>query len=144
MINKKTGEVKFPTWVEGLSRSTTRSQFLESSLARKANVQVVNEPYCSWKIKPTKWDDNKWWTVVVYFKGERLYQVLLAASNNETGDEWKDWTEQSERDMKNYYSSILVRYLGFWQTRFQKLSWGKAKAVYDEKSGDSHILVIYE
>ena len=143
MINKETGEIKFPGWKESLSRYVTREWFLKSSLVEGAKVQVKNEPYCSWNLVPTKWDDNKWWIVIVYFEGERLYQIIIAASDSEIGPRWEDWSEESERRMKNYYSTVLGHLLGFSGIKPHEFSWGIAEANYDERSGGSYILVRY-
>jgi hypothetical protein len=143
MINKETGEIKFPNWDISLSREITREWFLKSSLALGATVQVKNEPFCSWKLIPTKWDDNKWWTVIVYFEGERLFQVILAASDSETDSGWESWSEESEKHLKNYYALVLAQLLGFSGNKPHKFSWGVAEAGYDERSGSSFIAIRY-
>jgi len=73
---------------------------------------------------------------VVYFNGEKLYQVVLAASDNEKNPRWEDWSEEHERQMKMYYSTLLSQLFGVVGARFHKFSWGKASAIYDEKSGE--------
>jgi hypothetical protein len=143
MINKETGEIKFPNWDVSLSREITREWFLKSSLAKGATIQVKNEPYCSWKLTSTKGEDNKWWTVIVYFEGERLFQVILAASNGETDSGWEHWSEESERHLKNYYTRVLGQLLGSSGIKPHKFRWGSAEAGYDERSGSSFIAIRY-
>ena len=143
MINKKTGEIKFPGWEVSLSPSLTRERFLKSTLAEDAKVKVKNELYCSWNLIPTKWEDYKWWNIMVFFKDERLYQVNLAASDHEIGARWEDWSEELELRKKDYYTALLGRLLGFSGVEHHGLSWGSVKAVYDEKTGGSYIIVKY-
>jgi len=143
MINKETGEIKFPNWDVSLSRYMTRESFLKSSLAQGATIEVRNEPYCSWKLIPRKWDDNKWWIVIVYFEGERLFQVILAASDSETSSGWENWSEESEKQLKNCYALVLGQLLGVSGAKPYKFSWGTVEAVYDERSGSSFIVIRY-
>jgi hypothetical protein len=141
MIDKQTGEIKFPGWDISLSPAVTREVFLKSPLAQGAKVTVNNEPYCSWRLVPTNGEDQKWWHTIVYFKGEKLYQINLAASDDESGSGWEDWSEEFERHKKDYYTALVERFLGF--SRQQDFSWGSVEAVYDEKTGGSYIMIKY-
>jgi hypothetical protein len=141
MINKETGQINFPGWNVSLSPSLTRERFLKSSLAKGAKVRVKNEPYCSWSLVPTKWEDDKWWHTTVFFKGKKLYQVNLAVSDNERGSQWKDWSEQLELRKKDYYMALIDRLLGF--SAHHSFPWGSIEAVYEEKTGSSHIIIKY-
>lgn len=141
MINKETGEIWFPDWDVKISPSLTREAFLKSTLSKTAKVKVKNEPYCSWKLAPTKWQDRKWWNIIVFFKEEKLYQVNLAASETESGSPWEDWSEESEIGKKNYYIEFLGELLGFSGVEHRGFSWGTVKAIYDQKTGGSYIIV---
>jgi hypothetical protein len=66
MIDKASGEIRFPDWDISLSPDLSRAEFLLSSLAKDAKIDVSNEPNCSWRIKPSLWKD-KLWTVIVSF-----------------------------------------------------------------------------
>lgn len=138
MIDQETGEIRFPNWTQSLSHATTREQFLRSSLAQGANLQVKNEPYCSWQLKPTEWND-KWWTVVLYFEDEKLYQILLTASEHEIGQGWQSWSEEMEKSRKEYYSVVLEQLLG----TMRRFPWGSIETSYDGKSGSSCMIVHY-
>jgi len=143
MINKKTGEIRFPGWDVSLGPSFTRQRLLNSPLSEGAKVRVQNEPYCSWSLIPIRWEDNKWWHTTVFFKGETLYQVNLGVSENELGSEWKDWSEETEMNKRDYYVDLLGRLFGFSGVKHLELSWGNIEAVYDEKTGGSYIIIKY-
>ena len=144
MIDKKTGDVSFPGWEESLSRHVTREAFLNSSLAKRASIEVENGQYCSWRLPPTKWEDGKWWVTVIYFEGERLYQLILAASETEASRGWEDWSEERERDLKIHYATILKKTIGFSGVGPDKFPWGMVETVYDERSAGSYIIIKYE
>ncbi len=139
MIDKKTGAIHFPEWSESLSPVTSREKFLRSTLVQNANIQVQNELYCSWWLKPTKWEDGKWWVVVVYFEGEKLIQVRLAASDHEMGRRWDEWSEESEKRLNEYHMELVQRLLGL----SYRFPWGNVETSYDEKSGGSFIIITY-
>lgn len=143
MIDKETGDIQFPDWEISLSSSLTRERSLKSPLASDAKVSVKNEPYCSWRLVPTNWKDNQWWHITVFFKGETLYQVNLGASKNELGSEWKDWSEETEISKRDYYVDLLGRLLGVSMAKHFDFSWGSIEAIYDEKTGGSHIMIKY-
>ena len=139
MIDKKTGAIHFPEWSESLSPATSRDEFLRSTLIQDANIQVQNEPYFSWRLKPTKWEDGKWWVVVVYFEGEKLIQVRLAACEYETDPGWEEWSEESEIHLNKYHMGLVQRLLGL----SDRFPWGNVETSYDEKSGGSFIIITY-
>ena len=143
MIDKETGDVKFPGWERPLSRYLTREVFLNSSLAQGASVQVENGEYCSWRLSPTKWENDKWWITVVYFKGELLYQLMLAASEAEVSSGRESWSEEREMSMKSYYESVLEKLFGFSGVHPYKFHWGLIETVYDERSLGSYIIIKY-
>jgi hypothetical protein len=139
MIDKKTGKVQFPEWDFSLSPSVTRSEFLKSNLGQNAKPEVLNEPYASWRINPSPLYD-KWWTVVAYFNGERLYSITLAAWNDEDGPKWSDWSDAGERKLEKYHSSVLAKIFG--RTPY-KFSWGTVESFYDKRSASAHIHIGY-
>ena len=139
MIDKKTGEVQFPEWDFPLSPSVTRSDFLKSTLGQNAKPEVLNEPYASWRINPSSLYD-KWWTMVVYFNGERLYSIMLVAWEDENDPKWNNWSETGERNLEKFHSSILATVLGHTPYKF---SWGTVESLYDKKSASAHILIEY-
>jgi hypothetical protein len=143
MLDKETGAVKFPSWEILLSSDVTREAFLNSSLAKSASLQVENGEYCSWRLSPTKWDD-KWWTTVVYFEGERLYQLILAASETQVNPGWEGWSEELERDMQIYYSTVLEKLTGVLGVKLYEFPWGTVETIYDERSAGSYIIIKYD
>jgi hypothetical protein len=139
MIEKASGEVKFSGWDISLSPALSRAEFLSSSLAKDAKIDVSNEPYCSWRIKPSLWND-KWWTVVVYFFDQKIQMLTLSAWKDENEPCWENWSEKEEMNRKKYHSRVLFRLLGIPPYRF---SWGKVVSIYDEKSASSSIVISY-
>ena len=143
MIDKETGAVKFLNWEIPLSRHVTRKAFLNSALTKDASIQIENGEYSSWRLPPTKWDE-KWWTAVIYFEGEQLYQLVLAASESEASPGWENWSEERERNMKGYYATVLERLFGFSRVGPYKFPWGMVEIVYDERSAGSYIIIKYD
>jgi len=139
MINKENGEVIFPDWGFTFSPQTTRSEFLNSPLALKAKVEIINEPYTSWRIQASYWQE-KWWTTIIRFNGERLGNIILSVWDNETGPQWKNWSEEKERALQKYHTAILTEYLGSSPYKF---SWGIVESFYDKRSAGSYIRVEY-
>lgn len=139
MINKATGEVRFSDWEIPLSALTTRSEFLDSTLAQKAKTEITNEPYTSWRIRSSQWN-NQWWTILVRFNEEKLTSIILAVWDDETGPKWENWSEKVERKLAEHHSTALVQMLGASPHKFP---WGVVESLYDEKSTESYIRIEY-
>jgi hypothetical protein len=77
------------------------------------------------------------WSVVLTFRGERLFQCLLCAKlGREAG--WSSWTAQGEAQRHALHCERLREWLGKEHVR---TSWGTVEAMQDDKGGFSAILV---
>jgi hypothetical protein len=139
MIDKKNGNVKFPTWDVALSPKMTREEFLASPLAKNSKIGISNEPHCSWRIPPSFWKD-RWWSVMVYFLDQKICMITLSAWENQDGPRWEDWSKEEQLRLKEFHSKTLRGLFGFFPYRF---SWGKVESIYDEKSASSSIVISY-
>jgi hypothetical protein len=134
--NPKTGELILSSGII-LSSRLTRSTFLSSAVGARANVEVKNEPWCSFRFEES--EDS--WIVVVYFKEEQLEAVNLSINDPEYGTGWEDWSEERELDRKQAHDRWL-RSNGFVPRN--KYSWGSVWSDYDPKSGASMIVIRYQ
>ena len=137
MIDIKTGAISFPMWSESICPSTTRDEFLESTLSNNSIINVKNEPHCSWRLKPIEWNGKKWY-ITAYFHGNHLNMIHIGAGSPEFGTSWDDWSEEKEQFRKQYHEQILKEELGPPPYDF---TWGIVKSIYDSKGGASSIII---
>lgn len=139
MIDKNTGEIKFPHWERGLSSRVTREEFLKSPLVQGAKIQVKNGPHCAWKIPAVQWNE-KWWTIIAWFNNQCLESVTLAACDTPDGSDCKGLSEQRALKLRVLHDAILYKTIGGPPYDFV---WGKVESSYDAKSGGSYIVITY-
>ncbi len=134
--NPKTGELILPSGTI-LSSGLTRSTFLSSVEGARTQVEVKNEPWCSFRFEEN--EDSL--TVVVHFKGESLESVTLSIIDPKYGNSWEGWNEKRELEQKRANNRWL-RSKGLVPGK--KYSWGSVWSDYDPKSGSSMIVIRYQ
>ncbi len=139
MIDITTGLIGMPGWQVRVGPETTRSEFMDSALGRASEINVCNEPWCSWRLPAAPWE-GKTWRATIFFHGQKLVRVDAAAGAREFGESWDDWSLDKEMLRKAFHEGILARDLGPPPHMFK---WGSVKSAYDSIGGGSLVIVEY-
>jgi hypothetical protein len=115
----------------------TRSQFLESAVARGATISVRNEPWCSW-VLAARPDGAQQFSTRLQFLGETLTDVDLCDTSG-SDRTWGDWSREEERRREERHALWLREVLD-GRTTFV---WGRVWSGYDEKGGSAVIVIRY-
>lgn len=141
MIDVATGNITIKHAALAIGPSLARDDFLTSALGRSAQVNVENEPYCSYAAQiPTGnlMSLPAWLTL--YFYHQQLESVSIMASDDRCGASWNDWSEEKEHERKRFHDQWLADTIGSTNAHF---SWGQLSSDYDARSGFSSIHVQY-
>ena len=133
--NPTTGELTLASGTI-LSSRLTRSDFLSSPEGTQAQIQVQNEPWCSFRFD----DREDSLIAVVFFKGERLESVSLHVSDPRFGTGWEEWSEAKEQQRKRAGDEWL-RKNGLQPGKNYR--WGSVWSDYSPQSGSSSIVIRY-
>jgi hypothetical protein len=141
MIDRITGEIRFPTGSIRICPSLSREEFLSSAIGNQSHLNVRNEPYCSFDLPIVQFDGHKFgWSL--WFYGSLLQRVSITCIDSEFGSSWSDWSEKLEIARQSFHEKVLQLSLGD-NRKQQKLSWGNISSGFDPKSGNSSIEVTY-
>ena len=134
--NPKTGEITLASGTI-LSRRLSRSMFLSSTEGVRAQINVQNEPWCSFRFE----DSEDSLIVVVFFKGESLESISLYVNDPKLGTSWNDWSEPKEMERKRAGD-------GWLQKNDLKPGknyvWGSVWSGYSPQSASSSIVIRYK
>jgi hypothetical protein len=140
MIDKHSGQIT----MLGISLSpmVTRSAFkLSADFGTWENHVGDTIAYFSYKRKLIDGQGRKL-VLMVYFHQEQIKSVemfFFLPDEKESGS-WDDWSEQNELRRKAQHDQLLSDQLGAAPYEYK---WGKVWSVYDQRSGDSRIIVSY-
>jgi hypothetical protein len=133
--NPKTGELILPSGTI-LSSQSTHSTFLSSIEGKRAEVNIRNEPLCSFSFT----DDEDSLGIIVFFKGEILESVHFFVSDPQFGVRWENWSRKKESE-RNQANHQWLKKNGLGSGK--RYSWGSVWSGYDPKSGSSSIVIRY-
>ena len=141
MIERTTGQIRFPSDGIRVGPSLRREHFLASPLAVQSVEVVANEPYCSFALPRVQFDGHSFaWSL--WFRGPILQRVSIECADAEFGSSWADWSLERELARKRFHDSLLQSALGEdWSS--QRFVWGAVDSLYDPKAGFSSIGVTY-
>jgi hypothetical protein len=132
-----TGSFKFAAGTVEVGPRLTRSQFLESAVAKEATIAVQNEPWCSWDLAERP-DGGQQFATRLQFHGETLTNVDLCDTSG-SDRTWPDWSRDQERRRERRHAQWLREVLDARTT----FSWGTVWSGYDEKAGSAVIVIRY-
>lgn len=134
--NSETGELTLASGTV-LSSVLSRSMFLSSAEGVRAQINVQNEPWCSYRFE----DHEDSLIVVVFFKGESLESISLYVDDPRFGTGWNDWSEQKEMERKRAGDEWLKKN----ELKVGKnYAWGSVWSGYSPQSAASSIVIRYK
>lgn len=116
-----------------IAPSTTRSEFLMSSLGEKAEKVMDSGEWLRVRVK----GENV--IAALVFKNERLFELHLCLAD-QSSDGWGAWSPEGELVKKMKHDEFLKINLG--QPPYQ-FKWGKVESITDVKAGGSEIVLRY-
>jgi hypothetical protein len=135
VIDRKTGALRFEDGVE-LSSELTRTSFLASEIGQRAEKSVQNEPYSSWRLSALL-DPPHTFSAILYFRGEKLWQICLVDSDPKFGTSWSDSDEHARKLSHDVWLEASL-------STERDFAWGSAESLVDVRSGgDATVLVTY-
>ncbi len=137
MIDPQSGQIE----LEGnhIGPATTRAIFV-SIFGTRATDFVVNEPWHSYRLPTTL--AGMPFVVVVFFHGELLKRVDLAANPPTLAQSWTDWSMEQEGERKALHGRFLQQHLSQTDST-HTYAWGVISSVFDQISGGSVIIIKY-
>lgn len=136
-MDASNGSFKFCSGAVEVGPDLTRSQFLESALARDAKIALQNEPWCSWDLTERP-DGAPQLSVRLSFQAETLASVGLCDTSGK-GRSWADWSREEERRREERHAQWLRDVLG----RRTTFAWGTVWSGHDENGGSAVIVIRY-
>jgi hypothetical protein len=114
---------------------------LASALGQNAQLNVENEPHCSYDARlPAGVLLQLPVHLTAYFYDQQLESVSIMASDDRFGTSWNDWSEEKELDRKLFHDQWLANTIGATNAVYP---WGQLSSEYDAKSGFSAIDLRY-
>lgn len=138
MLDLTSGALTFKRPLTTLGPELTRSEFLQSDVARNAATLIQNEPWHSWSLAGTFLAEYPF-AVALYFRGDALAMIDMAHVNAKFGLSWDDWAEEKELARKASHDEWVSRNVGAQRS----FPWGEVSSLYDAKGGGSHLSICY-
>jgi hypothetical protein len=104
----------------------------------QASDLVTNESSRSWSVASCVSGEMRF-SVSVYVRDDRLAMVRLTNIDPKFGTSWSEWSQQQEAARQAAHDAWLDRHLG----PRRDFAWGTVSSVYDQKAGESTIVIKY-
>lgn len=140
MIHTDTGEVVTCDGALRVGPSLAKGDFLESAHGRQSTVDIVNVPWCSYRLElpaGSLLPDRA--VVILRFFRQRLRYVQIVDVDERFGTSWHDWSLEKEMLRKRLHE----QWLDDNDAAEGDYPWGRIVSAYDERSGGSYILLRY-
>src|SRR5688572_18002971 len=114
VINKKTGEIYFSNRLT-INPNITKEEFLTSTISKRAEIYVANDPYFSYRIeykRETSLKVIEKWIIILFFFKSKLESVELIIKDKKYGTSWDDWSESKELERKSFHDKWLMDCFG--------------------------------
>jgi hypothetical protein len=126
------GTIKFSQELT-ISKSLSKSEFLESPVSTHSTVLVENPPYITYKLPVTNEISSS-----LCFNDEKILNFSFSSAKACFGTSWSDWSKENELKRNSENSRILNQLKLSTSTEY---TWAKIWSGFDEKSGSSSVVI---
>ncbi len=139
MLDAANGQLAFESIGVTISPTLTRDAFLATTWGAAAEHWVTNEPWHSWRLAEVAPSNGIDLIVVLFFHEQTLRSVELCHSDPKFGTSWEDHSMEKEMARKDSHDAWLAACIG----EARKFDWGEVFSAYDQKAGNSGIVIKY-
>jgi hypothetical protein len=141
MFNLSDGSLKIEKYHVSIGRKFRYQDFVNSELYKIANPLVINIPYRSYIITdPISFLGIKF-SLTIYFKNNLLERLHLYLFDPDETPSWEQWSEESEIKKLVIQNNLLNKNFGSPPYCYE---WGSIESIFDKRSGDTGLIIIYK